>query len=232
MLKKVLEIFKKVGIDHFYGDFFDSRFYISHLLSKMQLKNILDVGCGAGVLLEAAPNCFKVGTDLSFESIKQAKKLNPGIEYIQSDAQYLPFKNKTFSTITAMHLFPVIDIHGGNWKLSIGEVKRISNDCSTIFITGANRTSRHFKKTHKIDDRKKYLKHIDQVKEFEDEFVVTLEGWGSHSRYIMFPFKIIYKIPDILNEKLGIEKLLYKISKSKKYLKDGRSYIIICKSKK
>ena len=230
MLRKIYNIFKKVGINHFYGDFFDSRFYISYLLSKKKLENILDVGCGVGVLLEAAPDCFKVGTDLSLESVKQAKKLNPEIEYIQSDAQFLPFKNKSFSTITAMHLFPVIDIHGGDWKLSINEVKRISNDHSTVLITGANRTSRHFQHTHKFDDRKKYLKHLEQVKEFEDKFKVTLEGWGPHSRFIMFPFKIIYKIPDSLNEKLGIEKLLYRFSKSKKYLKDGRSYVIICKS--
>ena len=74
------------------------------------------------------------------------------------------------------------------------------------------------------------MTNFEQVKEFEDKFTVTLEGWGPHSRFIMYPFKIIYKIPDLINEKFGIEKLLYKISKSKKYLKEGRSYVIVCKS--
>ena len=206
MFRKILDIFNKIGRSHFYGDFFDSRFYISYLLSRKKLESILDVGCGVGVLLEAAPNCFKVGTDLSFESIKQAKKHNPKIEFIQSDAQFLPFKNEIFSTITAMHLFPVIHLHGGDWKLAVDEVKRVSNNHSTIFVTGANRTSRHFSKTHKLEDRKKYLRHVEQVKEFEDKFTVTLEGWGPHSRFIMYPFKIIYKIPDLINEKFGIEK--------------------------
>jgi SAM-dependent methyltransferase len=228
--KKIFDIFKKIGLNHFYGDFFDSRFYISYLLSKRQLKNILDIGCGVGVLLEAAPNCFKVGTDISFESLINGKRLNKNIEYVQCDAQFLPFKNECFSTVTAMHLFPVINIHGGDWKLAIKEVKRITSKHSEVLITGANRTSRHFQTTHRLEDRRKYLKHVEQTKEFEDKFEVSLEGWGPHSKIIMFPFKLIYKIPDFINEKFGIEKLLYRISKSEKYLEDGRSYLIICKS--
>lgn len=229
--RKIFEMYKIVGKNHFYGDYFDSRFYVSYLLSKISPKKLCDIGCGVGILLKAAPNCFKVGTDISFESLKQAKKLDRKIEYVQCDAQYLPFKENYFTTITAMHLFPVINIHGGDWKLSIKEVKRIANNNSTIFVTGANRTSKHFDNTHKLEDRKKYLKHTEQVKEFENEFKVNLEGWGPHSKFLMYPFKIIYKIPDSINEKLGIEKILYEFSKSKRYLKDGRSYVMICKSK-
>ena len=230
MHKKIYEMFKKIGLKHFYGDFFDSRFYVSYLLSKNNLKNMLDIGCGLGVILHAAPSCFKVGTDISFDSLKDAKKLNKGIEYIQSDAQFLPFKEGCFSTITAMHLFPVINNMGGNWKQSVNEVKRIANDKCTIFITGANRPSRHFKKTHPLEHRKNYLKHIEQVKEFEGKFTVSLEGYGPHSRFLMFPFKIMYKIPDSVSEKLGIEKILFRIAKSKRYLKNGRSYVIICRT--
>lgn len=231
MHKKIFEIFKKIGLNHFYGDFFDSRFYISYILSKKNTKNILDVGCGAGVLLNAVPNCFKVGTDISFESLREAKKFNSEIEFIQSDAQFLPFKDNLFSIITAMHLFPVINNVGGKWKLATDEVKRVSASKSTIMITGANRPSRHFAKTHPLEHRKNYLKHVEQTKEFEDEFDISLEGYGPHSKFLMFPFKIMYKIPDSLSEKLGIEKLLFWFSKSKKYLKNGRSYVILCTKK-
>jgi ubiquinone/menaquinone biosynthesis C-methylase UbiE len=223
-------MFKNIGLKHFYGDFFDSRFYVSHLLLKNKSKNMLDIGCGLGVILHAAPNCFKIGTDISFESLKDAKKLNKNIEYVQSDAQFLPFKDDFFTTITAMHLFPVINNMGGNWKLSINEVKRIAAKKSIIFITGANRPSRHFGKTHPLKHRKNYLKHTEQVTEFEDKFDVSLEGYGPHSRFLMFPFKIMYKIPDSVSEKLCIEKLLFWFTKSKKYLKNGRSYVIICRT--
>jgi SAM-dependent methyltransferase len=230
MHKKIFEMFKNVGLKHFYGDFFDSRFYVSYLLSKNKSKNMLDIGCGLGVILHAAPNCFKIGTDISFESLKDAKKLNKNIEYVQSDAQFLPFKDNYFTTITAMHLFPVINNMGENWKSSINEVKRIAATRSTVFITGANRPSRHFEKTHPLKHRKNYLKHTEQVIEFTDKFDVSLEGYGPHSRFLMFPFKIMYKIPDSISEKLGIEKLLFWFVKSKKYLKNGRSYVIICRT--
>ena len=230
MHKKIFEIFRTVGLNHFYGDFFDSRFYISYLLSKSHTKNMLDMGCGVGVILEAAPNCFKVGTDISLESLKHAKKLNKNIEYVQSDAQFIPFKDGFFTTITAMHLFPVIKNVGGNWKLAVKETKRISAPKSIIFITGANRPSRHFEKTHPSKHREEYLKHVEQVKEFTDKFKVTLEGYGPHSRFLMFPFKIIYKLPDVVSEKLGLEKFLFWFCKSKKYLKNGRSYVIICRT--
>ena len=140
-------MFKRIGLKHFYGDFFDSRFYISYLLSKNNLKNMLDIGSGLGVILHAAPNCFKVGTDISFDSLKDAKKLNRDIEFIQSDAQFLPFKDGYFTTITAMHLFPVINNMGGDWRLSVNEAKRVAAEKCIIYITGANRPSRHFAKT-------------------------------------------------------------------------------------
>jgi len=230
MHKKIYETFKRIGLKHFYGDFFDSRFYISYLLSKNNLKNMLDIGCGLGVILHVAPNCFKVGTDISFDLLKDAKILNRDIEYVQSDAQFLPFKDGYFTTITAMHLFPVMNNTGGNWNLSVNEVKRVAAEKCTIFITGANRPSRHFEKTHPLEHRKKYLKHTEQAKEFEDKFDVILEGYGPHSRFLMFPFKIMYKIPDVVSEKIGIENLLFWFSKSKRYLKNGRSYVIICRT--
>ena len=230
MHKKIFEMFEKNGLKHFYGDFFDSRFYVSHLLSKKKIKNMLDIGCGLGVILHVAPDCFKVGIDTSFESLKDAKKLNRKIEFVQGDARFLPFKDNYFTSITAMHLFPVIHNLGGDWKQSVNEVKRISSKNCTIFITGANRPSRHFKKTHTKEHREKYLKHTEQVKEFQEQFEISLEGYGPHSKYLMYPFKIIYNIPDSLSEKLGIEKLLFRIAKSKKYLKDGRSYVIICRT--
>jgi len=66
-------MFKRVGLEHFWGDFFDSRFYIAWLLSKKKDTMILDIGCGAGVLLHSTQAPLKVGTDVSFEYLKNAK---------------------------------------------------------------------------------------------------------------------------------------------------------------
>jgi len=230
MYKEIYEKFKIVGIKHFYGDFFDSRGYISYLLSKVKTENILDVGCGVGVLLSCMPNCFKVGIDMNMDALKQIKKLDKNIEAVLSDAQFLPFKSNVFKTIAAMHLFPVINALDGNWKQSIEEVNRVAKKKNLLLITGANRTSKHFKKTHSLEERKKYLTYSKQEKILKNNYNIKLEGFGPHPNWLMFPLKIIYKIPNKIINILGIEEIIFKFLKSKRYLKNGRSYVMICKS--
>jgi len=231
MHKEILQKFKIVGLEHFYGDLFDSRIYTSHNLSKIKTDNILDVGCGAGVLLSCAPPCFKVGIDMNFDALKQAKKLDKNIETIFCDAQFLPFKNNIFETITAMHLFPVINNLKGDWKKAIEEVNRVAQKKNLLLITGANRTSRHFKKTHPLEHRKNYLNYKQQKEILENYYNVKVEGYGPHPTWLMYPFKIIFKIPNILTEFFRIERLLFRFLKSKRYLRNGRSYFMVCKSK-
>jgi len=231
MYKKIYEKFRIVGLEHFYGDFFDSRGFISSILSKMETKNILDVGCGAGVLLSCMSAQFKVGLDMNFEALKQMKKLDKDIQPVFGDAQHLPFRDNVFETITAMHLFPVIDILGGDWIKAIKEANRVAMKQNLLLITGANRTSRHFEKTHSLEHRKKYLNYKQQNIILEKYYDIILEGFGPHPKWLMYPLKIIYRIPEKLTEFIGIEKFIFKFLKSKRYLKEGRSYVMICKSK-
>lgn len=223
-------MFKKVGMDYFFGDYFDGRFYVAYLLSKQHQKILLDIGCGAGILLNYSNASLKIGLDISLESLKKAKKLNPKMQLIQADATCLPLRDDYFSNIIAMHLIPVIHIiKGDDWKKSSKEIIRISQKNCEIILTGANRLSRHFSKTHSLESRKKYLTYQEQVNFFKDKFEVSVEGFGPHSKQIMYPLKILYKIPDKVISSLGIDKLLFNFLRSKKYLKNGRSYIIICK---
>ena len=41
MYKEIFEKFKIVGLNHFYGDFFDARGYVSYYLSTIKTKNII-----------------------------------------------------------------------------------------------------------------------------------------------------------------------------------------------
>lgn len=223
-------MFKKVGMEYFFGDYFDGRFYVASLLAKKQPKILLDIGCGAGVMLNCSNATLKIGLDISFESLKKGKKLNPKIELIQADATYLPLRNDYFSNIIAMHLIPVVHIlQGDDWLKTSNEIVRVSKKNCEIILTGANRMSKHFSKTHSLEDRKKYLTYKEQLNFFKDKFEVSVEGYGPHSKKIMYPLKIIYKVPDQIISSLGIDKLLFKFLRSNRYLKNGRSYIIICK---
>lgn len=229
MSQKVLKMFKKVGMEHFFGDYFDARFYVADLLSQNQTSIILDIGCGAGVLLNCAKASLKIGLDTSFESLKKAKILDPKMELIQGDATQLPFRSNMFSDIIGMHLVPVVKtFQGDDWKKSINEIKRISAKKCKIILTGANRMSKHFEKTHSLESRKNYLTYKEQAELFQDEFQVKVEGYGPYSQKIMYTLKIIYRIPDIIIESLKINWLIYRLLRSFRYLKNGRSYVIIC----
>lgn len=226
-------MFKKVGMEYFFGDLFDARFYVAYILSKKHANILLDIGCGAGILLNCSNSSLKIGLDTSLESLKKGKILNPKMELILGDATQLPFRKNYFSNIIAMHLVPVVkNFQGDDWLKSVNEMDRISKEDCKIILTGANRMSKHFASTHPLESRKKYLTYQDQENYFKKKFDVDIVGYGPYSRTIMFPLKILYKIPDGIITSLGIDQLLYKFLRSKRYLKDGRSYVMICKKKK
>ena len=64
---------------------------------------VLDLGCGAGNLVQEISLIAKkvVGIDLSLGMLQYAEKKSNTF-YVQSDMQFLPFKNKTFSKIISV----------------------------------------------------------------------------------------------------------------------------------
>ena len=85
--------------------------------------------------------------------------------------------------------------------------------------------------TNSRKPQKKYLTYQEQADFFKNEFLVSVEGYGPHSKLIMYPIKIVYKIPEQITDSLGLERLLYRLLRSKRYLKNGRSYVMFCKKK-
>lgn len=221
-------MWKKAGIKYFWGDPFDSRFYITHLVSKEKVDVLLDIGCGAGVLLHFANASFKIGIDYSFESLKAGKKIDPQLELISGDVRYLPFKDEFASNILAIHIISAF-MEKDDRKKTCNEIKRIASKNSKILIAGSNRRSKHFEKTHSIENRFSYPHYEEIVDSFKNDFQVNIEGFGPFSKFVMFPFKIIYKIPEKIAENFMIERFLFRLLRSKKYLKEGRSYVMVCK---
>ena len=52
---------------------------------------VLELGCGQGDLLAALQPEFGVGIDISIEMLRMAQSRHPHLEFIQADAQFIPF---------------------------------------------------------------------------------------------------------------------------------------------
>lgn len=231
MHKKVYSLWKEKGTKYFWGDFLDSRFYIAYLVSKWKDEKILDVGCGAGVLLHFSNARLKIGLDFSLDSLKVAKTLNdPNMELIQADSRFIPLKSNKFSKILAVHIISALHVSDKKGKIKImSEIKRISSKKTEILIAGANRRSKFFIKIYSKEENQLYTHFSEIVDFFKDDFIVNAEGYGAFSKPIMYSLRSIYKLPEKFVEVFGIERVLFKILKSKRFLDDGRSYIITCR---
>lgn len=61
---------------------------------------VIEIGCGAGNVIEKAPLVKLFGMDISPSILFKAKeKLNKKVHLFQADAQYLPCKNQVFSEV-------------------------------------------------------------------------------------------------------------------------------------
>ena len=79
----------------------ETNYVLSHL--KKKPKNILDIGCGTGGHLSyfSKKKIDTVGVDSSKQMISIAKKKNPGLKFIHSDAKSFLFRYK-FDLITSL----------------------------------------------------------------------------------------------------------------------------------
>lgn len=215
----------------FWGDFFDSRFYVASIVSKINTDSILDVGCGHGILLHGTSAKHKVGIDLSVNSLTIAKKIDQKLELIVADARYLPFRDNYFQVVMAISLISEIPDMNER-KIACEEIKRCSKKTSTLIVMGPNRLSRHYKKIIPEDIRRKYTRHVEIVNNFSNNFELSVIGYNPFSKILIYPIKkVFYKLPDSLVENLGIEKIIFRLLSSKYFLQQGRSYVITGKRK-
>ncbi|HYL97018.1 MAG TPA: class I SAM-dependent methyltransferase [Terriglobales bacterium] len=86
---------------------------------------VCDLGCGPGqiarYLQERGARCF--GLDLSFGNLKQARRLNPGLEFVQGDMLALPFGGETLGGIAAF--YSIIHLDREQVPVALREVCRV-----------------------------------------------------------------------------------------------------------
>ncbi|HKT69398.1 MAG TPA: methyltransferase domain-containing protein [Terriglobales bacterium] len=86
---------------------------------------VCDLGCGPGqiarYLHERGARCF--GLDLSFGNLKQARRLNSVLEFVQGDMMVLPFADETLGGIAAF--YSIIHLERDQVLLALREMCRV-----------------------------------------------------------------------------------------------------------
>jgi SAM-dependent methyltransferase len=118
---------------------------IDKALNLIGNESLLDIGTGPGDfpgrLRRSGHRGRLLGIDASPGMIAKAKSANPGVEFLQADAQSLPFPDDSFDVVTARHmLYHVPDI-----PLALREVYRILRpDGRLLAVTNAHNNMRDF----------------------------------------------------------------------------------------
>lgn len=97
-------------------------------------QNVLDVGCGEGVLsvLMAGKGAFVTGVDLSAQNIRAAERLACELKvpsrFVIGDAEALPFKNNSFGIVVSSHVLE----HLPNTMKGMAELHRVTSQLALI----------------------------------------------------------------------------------------------------
>jgi ubiquinone/menaquinone biosynthesis C-methylase UbiE len=90
------------------------------------VERALDVGTGTGagarVLRERFPNAEVVGVDLASGMLEEARRLVPGVEFVEGDAASLPFDAGSFDVVANQNMIPFLDqvarvLRPGGWTV-------------------------------------------------------------------------------------------------------------------
>ncbi|HLD69157.1 MAG TPA: class I SAM-dependent methyltransferase [Candidatus Omnitrophota bacterium] len=106
--------------------------------------SLLDVGSGIGLFVQAFQNRLHrvVGTDISFNMMRDATAINPQAVFLQCDVSSLPFSSKSFDRVLCYSVFHYLknDSHA---QRTIDEFRRVVKKNGVILIGDVLYPTRH-----------------------------------------------------------------------------------------
>ena len=191
LVKRVTRTWKAQAPHLWWGDAVDARFLVAEALGKLDGLAVLDVGCGAGVLLsEAAATNVRVGVDRSPEALRLAGRLDGSLRLSRADMLALPFQRAAFDVVVFCGM---LEVPPREHKAhAVGEVARVLRPGGRLFLTTPNR--RHLR----------YRRHALMVtyEELQDllgpHFDAEIRGFNPFPPFPYFlPNKALAGIPGI-----------------------------------
>jgi ubiquinone/menaquinone biosynthesis C-methylase UbiE len=117
---------------------FIERMRVKAIFKVIEIKRgdcIIEIGCGAGNVIEKASNCKLFGVDISSSVLRKARqRLNEKVHLFQADAQNLPCKDQTFTQIICSEVLE----HLLDPSTAIMEMARILKTQGAVVISVPN----------------------------------------------------------------------------------------------
>jgi len=158
-----------------------------------KVKNVLEIGCGAGVVaayLSSEKKMKVIASDLDSEQIQLAKenqKESSNLKFIEADATKLPFEDKKFDMVLSLNVFH----HIPNWEKAISEIDRVLKKKGFFIfydLAYANITKKIFKPFAKnyglytindiissLQEKNSNVKHLDKKKIIMKTYTLVIQ---------------------------------------------------------
>lgn len=228
MIRSVLQLWNKMGNKGFWGGIFDSRFYVASQIKKKNFDSLLDLGSGSGIILHLVDAKFKVGIDIKFDSIRDAKKFDPSLEIVCGDIRNLPFNGNCFNTVLSLYSISGFKTDTERKQVYDEIVRVSSNNKPTIIITANNIQSKYLEKVP-LHKREYHVRINEVIKYFDAKYSTKLEWYNPFSKWKLYIFKIIIlKFPNTFLDFFNLEERIFNLLKSNKEIKNSRSFILTC----
>jgi SAM-dependent methyltransferase len=241
--KKILQLWKMMGIKNFWGDALDVRFYLAGLIRDESFDNILDISSNYGIILNQSNSCLRIGLDYSLEYLEKSKDYFSDLKLVQASSESLPFKDKSISAIILAHSLPGWDYPINSFlnknsenarRKLFKDMHRILKAEGKLYLTAVNGEHIYY--------REKEKPRLDKIIDYAEGLFCIEEVVGWNPLPVLagvVPYRLFRKFPNFLKKTLffptamiysffpGIWNILLFLSKIKSLNKASR-HLFFC----
>lgn len=152
---------------------------LQHLAATCAGDRVLEVGCGAGHVLERFAGLDRVGLDLSVTMIERARRrLGPSVKLVQASAESLPFADGTFNVVLCTEVLE----HTQHPDRVIAQLMRVAAPGARVVVSIPNESN--------IDNAKRVLRALPLVR----KLLGTLADEGNEWHVYRFDRRLLQKV--------------------------------------